>query len=201
MTSSQTVFVVDDEEPVRKALRLMLETSGFQVETFPTAQAFLDTYRPSMPGCLILDVRMPGMDGMQLLRELAHRDYYPPIIMLTAHGDIPMAVDAIQTGAIDFLEKPAEPAAIQEKVTAALAKDAESRRGKAERDEIRSAYDQLTPREREVLELLVDGKSTKTIATVLGTAESTVRLHRSSIFKKMRADSVPDLINLMSEIS
>jgi FixJ family two-component response regulator len=180
----------------------MLEAAGHHVATFGTAEEFLHAYDPLDSGCLLLDVMMPGMDGMELLRRLNHRRPAIPVIMLTGHGDIPMAVDAIQIGAFGFLEKPANPKALREKVAAALAKEAEQRCEREERDEILARFNQLTARERQVARLLIDGKRPKSIATALGTAHSTVRNQQASILKKMRADNVPDLakmINMLGE--
>jgi len=202
MTDRQTVFVVDDEASVRKALRLMLEAAGHNVLTFCSAEEFLDAYDASESGCLLLDVMMPGMDGMELLRRLANPRLAIPVIMLTGHGDIPMAVNAIQIGAVGFLEKPANPVVLREKVAEALSKNAGERREQEEREEILHLYNGLTPRERQVTKLLVDGKPPKMIAKALGTAYSTVRNQRASILKKMRADNVPDLakmINLLGQ--
>ncbi len=200
MSSSQTVFVVDDEAAVRKALKLMLQAAGYEVELFESALAFLKDYDSSVPGCLILDVRMPGMDGMELLERLSESDIFIPVIILTAHGDIPMAVDAIKIGAIEFFEKPADANILREKVADALAIDTKWRQGEEEREEIRQRHNNLTPREREVVELMVDGKTSRTIATVLGTAQNTVRVQRASIMKKMQADSPGDLIKMMAQM-
>lgn len=194
------VCVVDDDDSVRKAVRLILETAGHQVQSFDSATAFLDSFDPSRPGCLISDVRMPVMDGMELLRELSARNARIPILMLSAHGDIPMAVDALKIGAVDFLEKPVEADLLRQKVAAAIERDAEQRRGSEEREEIRRQLDTLTSREREVLDLLVAGKDAKVIAKVLGTSHNTVRVQRSSLMKKMHADNVADLVRMISRI-
>lgn len=198
MNLRQTVFVVDDDVSVREAIRDNLQASGYEVEAYGSAKEFLQAYDPSRPGCLILDVRMPEMDGMDLLHHLA--EYRPriPIIMLSAHGDIPTAVDAIQKGALDFLEKPYDPSVLRQKLAAALVRDAEQRRKQEEIDEIQQRYRQLTPREREVLDWLVDGKLPRTIAKILGTALSTVGNQRASILKKMKADSVVHLKDMMA---
>ncbi len=200
MNPRQTVFIVDDEAPVRKALRLMLQTAGYQVEAYGSAEEFLGAYDPSRPGCLILDVRMPGMDGMELLRHLIEHRHRIPVIMLTAHGDIPMTVDAIHTGALDFLEKPVDPEVLRQKLAAALVKNTEQRLEQEELDEILQRLGELTRREREVLDLLVDGKPVRTVARALGTAQSTVRNQRASILKKMRADTVADLMKMMAVV-
>jgi len=200
MAEQQTVYVVDDEPAVRKAVRLILQAAGHNVETFASPLEFLDKFDADRPGCIVSDVRMPGMDGMELLDRLAERRARTPIIMLTAHGDIPMAVDAIKLGAVEFLEKPAEAETLREKVAAALAKDAASRLAGEEHEEIQHFLETLTTREREVLRYLVDGKHAKTIAKILGTSHNTVRVQRSAIMKKMRADTVADLVRMMSAI-
>lgn len=197
-----TVFVVDDDAPVRKSLTLILETAGHQVEAFSTAQDFLSAFDTARPGCLLSDVRMPGMDGMALLRRLTEMKCKLPVIMLTAHGDVPMAVDAMKIGAVEFLEKPAEPSALRSAVAAAIQFDAAQRAALAEAEEIATLLRTLTDREREVHDLLIAGKPARTIATVLGTAHNTIRIHRGRLMKKMRADNVADLIrmaNLLKE--
>lgn len=195
-SQSQTVFVVDDEPSVRKAVGLIVEQAGHQVMTFASAAEFLDHYDGSQPGCLVSDVRMPGMDGMALLRHLREHGKQIPVVMLSAHGDIPMAVTAVQTGALDFLEKPADPNKLRQKVAQALTLDAEWRRGQEEREEVEGMVSALTPREGEVLSLLVDGKDAKIVAQVLGTSHNTVRVQRASIMKKMRADNLADLVRM-----
>lgn len=195
-----TVFVVDDDDAVRKAVQLILEMAGHHILPFSSAVSFLEQYDPEVPGCLVSDVRMPGMDGMELLRELSDRGAMIPILMLSAHGDIPMAVRALKIGAIDFLEKPADPDVLREKVAAALVKDSEWRMDAAGRIEIVQLMSTLTAREREVLDLFVDGKDAKTVAKILGTSHNTVRVQRSSIMKKMQADNVADIVRMMSII-
>lgn len=201
MRAPQTVFIVDDEPAVRKAVRLMLLSAGHDVETFASATEFLAAFDPARSGCLVCDVRMPGLDGMELLRRLAKSDNHIPVVMLTAHGDVPMAVDAMKIGAVDFLEKPADPDTLRRKVAEALAWDADSRINQDERNEIAAQLSTLTEREREVLNYLVDGKSARTIAGIFGTSHNTVRVQRTSIMKKMRADNVPDLIRMLNQVS
>jgi FixJ family two-component response regulator len=179
----------------------MLETAGHRVKTFPGAAEFLKAYDPAESGCLLLDVRMPGMDGLELQRSLARKGIEIPIIFLSAHGDIPMAVETVQKGAVHFLEKPADPAALREQVARALERDVRRRRDVAENAEVQAAYDSLTRREREILKLLVDGKSANTVASVLGIANSTVRVLRARLMKKMRADTVADLINMVGGLA
>jgi two-component system response regulator FixJ len=200
MSRPQTVFVVDDEPSVRKAVRLILEAASHNVETFDSAMAFLDAYDDSRPGCLVSDVRMPEMDGMALLRRLAAQGAKLPVLMLSAHGDIPMAVKALNTGAIDFLEKPFDADVLRRIVSDALIRDAEWRFGQVEREAIEQLLADLTVREREVLDLLVGGKHAKTIALALGTSHNTVRVQRASIMRKMRADTIGDLMRMMNKI-
>lgn len=196
-TDSQTIFIVDDEAMLRKTLSLVVGQLGYQVKAFESAAEFLDFFDGSQPGCLISDVRMPKMDGMELLQELMNRGTKIPVIMLSGHGDIPMAVAAVKIGAVDFLEKPAEPEQIREKVSKALALDTKWRLGQDEREEILQLTATLTPREREILNLLVDGKDAKIIATILGSSHNTVRVQRASIMKKMRADNIADLVRMV----
>ena len=191
-----TIFVVDDDLAVRKSIKLMLERTGFPIELFESAVAYLEQFDPLRAGCLITDVRMPGVDGMQLLKQLESRNASLPIFMLSAHGDIRMAVRAMKFGAIDFLEKPVDPNVLREKVLQAMEQDKLARADQAELEEIRSCFETLTPREREVLDLLVDGKTAKMIGVILGTAHNTVRVQRANIFRKMRADNVVDLIRM-----
>ena len=200
MDKFPTVFIVEDEPLVRRAVGLMLKTAGHNTKEFESANEFLDHYDPNITGCLISDVQMPGMDGIALLKHLQGRQAPIPIIMLTAYGDIPMAVDAIKTGAVEFLEKPVDADLLREKVADALSADADSRAVRAEIDEVRNLMSTLTPREREVLELLADGKSTRTIATILGTAYNTVRVQRTQIISKMKADSVTDLVKMVHSL-
>ena len=197
---SQIVFVVDDEPTVRKAVSLILEQAGHRIETFASAAEFLDRYDGSQPGCLVSDVRMPGMDGMELLRHLSEQGRKIPVVMLSAHGDIPMAIDAVKTGAIDFLEKPADPDVLRQKVAGALALELEWRLHLDEKEEIAQLASALTPRELEVLRLLVDGKDAKIVAQVLGSSYNTVRVQRASIMKKMKADNIADLVRMMNLI-
>lgn len=194
----QIVHVVDDEASIRKAICTMLEGAGHRVETYARATDFLRTYQPSDAGCLVLDVRMPGMDGMELQQYLIRHKILLPIIILTGHGDVPMAVQAMERGAFTFLQKPADPAILLEKVAEALRQDAESRRRFSEVDEIKQRLQSLTARELQVSDLLIQGKSARAVGRALGTTESTVRVQRASILKKMQADSVVDLLRMHS---
>lgn len=193
---SQTVFIVDDEPVIRKAVSLIIEQTGHRIQTFASATEFLEHYDGSQSGCLVSDVRMPGMDGMELLRHLRTQGRKIPVLMLSAHGDIPMAVAALKVGAIDFLEKPADPDVLRQKVVQALTVDRHWRMAQEERNEVDQLLSTLTPREREVLELLVDGKEAKSVAQILGSSHNTVRVQRASIMKKMRADNIADLVRM-----
>lgn len=200
MNPPPTVYIVDDEDAVRKALRLMMSTAGYQVEDFASAAEFLNAYNPTKIGCLILDVRMPGMDGFALLRQLNEQRVRLPIIMLSAHGDIPMAVDAVKRGAVDFLEKPARASVLREKVAAALDTAERWKRQQRERQEILARFSTLTPREREVAKLLPEGKSNNSIAKALGMSENTLRVHRHNIREKMQADHATELQKMLTDI-
>jgi len=195
--AAPTVFVVDDDASVRESLSFLLKAVGHSVELFEDAQSFLDTYSFSRPGCLILDVRMPGMDGLELQRLLAKETPHLPVIMLTAHGDLPMAVDSMRAGAWHFVEKPYDRKRLLGIITEALAADHEFRLQNAERLEIEQNLAALTDREREVLQLLVDGKSTKMAALALGTSPNTIAHQRASILEKMQAESVVDLSRMV----
>ena len=191
-----TVFIVDDDEAVRKGLRLLMESVKLRAETFDSAQAFLDFHDPSQAGCLVLDVRMSGMSGLKLQDIIQERNIQIPIIFITGHGNLPMAVEAIHKGAFDFLEKPVGDQALLDKVQAALAKDAQLRQIRTEREAIMARLSHLTSREQQVLELVTAGKLNKVIADELGISESTVERHRASIMGKMQVESLAELVTL-----
>ncbi len=191
---SATVFVVDDDAAVRDALRALLMTEGLAVETFDSAETFLAHYHPSEQlGCLVLDVRMAGLSGLDLQKLLAERDVRLPIIFLTGHGDVPMSVRALKAGAMDFLEKPADPAVLLARVREAIEQDRRRRVTEAGTAALRSRYARLTPREREVLAQVIAGRTSKEIARALGISPRTVETHRSRIMEKLGAHSVLDL--------
>ena len=194
---NSTVFIVDNDPSVRESLSLLLKATGHQPESFADAQSFLDEFDADRPGCLILDVRMPGMDGLQLQRLLADRAPHLPVIMLTAHGDLPMAVDSMRSGAWHFVEKPYDKDRLLGIVGEALESDLEFRRENAERLEIEQRLGTLTEREREVADQLADGKSTKLVATALGTSPNTIAHQRAKILAKMQAESVADLTRML----
>jgi RNA polymerase sigma factor (sigma-70 family) len=195
------VFVIDDDDAVRAAVRLLLKSVGLPVTVFSSAQEFLPKYHPDQPGCLVVDVRMPGMSGLELQQQLNLRGATIPVIFITGHGDIPMAVEAIQHGAFDFLPKPFRDQDLIDRVQRALEKDAGSRREHARSDVIRQRLDSLTPREREVLDLMVTGKPNKIMAADLGVSQRTIEIHRSRVMEKMQADSVAQLVRMTMDLS
>lgn len=190
-----TVFIVDDDEDVREALTELVESVGLKAEVFASAQAFLDRYDPERPGCLVLDIRMPGLSGLALQQELKRRGSSLPIVMITAYGDVPTAVQAIKDGALEFLQKPFRDEEFLDHVRGALDRDAAGRRSEAVRRDILARLARLTPRERDVLEQLIRGGANRAIAKELGIGERTVETHRSSIMEKLGARSLAGLIN------
>jgi len=194
------VFVVDDDESIREALSSLIRSVGLQVETFPSAQQFLQRLRPDVPGCLVLDVRLPGLSGLDLQREMAEADIQTPIIFVTGHGDIPMTVRAMKAGAVEFLTKPFRDQDLLDAIQQALDRDRAARRWRAELAELRGRQESLTPREREVLALVVRGLLNKQIAGELGTSEITVKLHRRQVMQKMQAESVADLVRISERL-
>jgi two-component system response regulator FixJ len=195
--SSAFVFIVDDDEAVRNSLRLLLKSVGLGAAVFATAREFLDSYRPSQPGCLVLDVRMPGMSGIELQQQLNLRGAIIPVIFISGHGDIPMAVEAIQKGAFDFLQKPFRDQDLIDRIQRALLKDQADRAQLQERTRSRERLASLTPREREVLELVIRGKPNKVMAGDLGVSQRTVEIHRSRVMDKMGASSLAQLVRMM----
>jgi FixJ family two-component response regulator len=194
------VFVVDDDASVRDSLRRLISSVGFSVEAFATAPAFLKARRPDVPGCLVLDVRLPGLSGLDLQRELADTDAALPIIFLTGHGDIPMSVRAMKAGAVEFLTKPFREQDLLDAIRAAIERDRTMRIDRQERTELRGRYASLTPRERDVLTRIVAGLLNKQIAGELGTSEATVKEQRAHVMSKMQAGSVAELVRLASRL-
>lgn len=197
MANQPMVFIVDDDESVRDAVRCMLEAAGFRVETFESGSDFLDRFNRAQQGCLLLDVRMPEIDGPELQRRLIEDGIHLPIIMLTAHGNIPLAVNAVRMGAFDFIEKPFDDAALIGCIQAAIAQHVQLDIDPAERALVRQRLATLTEREHEILEMLVAGKWVKYIAGELGTSPNTVKNQRARILEKMEAESVPDLVRMV----
>lgn len=199
--TAPTVYVVDDDEAVRSSLKLLLKSAGVASEAFGSAQEFLAGYEASQPGCLVLDVRMPGMSGLELQHELNVRGAALPVIFITGHGDIPMAVEAMQHGAFDFLQKPFRDQELLDRVQRALARDAENRARLRHTDGIRARLATLSPREREVLDLVTQGKANKMVAGDLGVSQRTVEIHRAHVMQKMEAGSLAELVRMMMTVS
>jgi FixJ family two-component response regulator len=194
-----TVFLVDDDPSFLKGLSRLLRSAGLAVATFSSAAQFLEAHDPSQPGCLVLDVAMPGLDGLALQKALAEAGSARPIVFLTGQGDIPKSVRAMKGGAVDFLTKPVDDAVLLQAIEVALRRDAENRRLGSELAEIRRRWGTLTPREREVLQHVIAGRRNKQIASALGTVERTVKLHRSRVMAKMNARSVAELVRLAEQ--
>lgn len=194
MVEKGTVFIVDDDHSVRDALRVLVEWAGYRVKSYASAQAFLEQYMPDQPGCLLLDNIMPDMTGLELQGALAERESTLPIIFLTAHGQVPTSVKALKSGAIDFLEKPFDDKILLARIEEAIAQDLKSREIHDSRAPVVSRYSNLTPREQEVMKLIVSGHPNKAIGKMLGVSSRTVEVHRAHIMKKMQADSLSELI-------
>ena len=194
--ASPTVFVIDDDAAVRKAVSRLLRSAGIAVAGFASPREFLAQYDPDMPGCLVLDLAMPDINGLQLQTTLGKKGCTLPIIFLTGHGDVSKSVQAMKHGAFDFFSKPVKEKDLLPAVRAAIERDAVARREHAELSEIRARLDTLTPREREVLEHVVAGKLNKQIASDLGITEATVKMHRARVMTKMKVQGVADLVRL-----
>lgn len=195
--SQQIVYIVEDDEAVRDSLEMILVSMAYHVETFPTANAFLEQYSESMAGCIVLDIRMPGMDGMELQKELNNKNSILPIIFVTGHGDVPMAVEAMQLGAIDFIQKPYREQELLEKIKSALALDAEQRDSLTEKNEIIRRLEELTPREKEIMDMMIEGHANKVIAIDLDISQRTVEIHRSRVMHKMGTHSLAHLVRMV----
>jgi len=192
-----SVFIVDDDEAVRSSLRLLIRSVGLQAQAFASAREFLDAYDARHPGCLVLDVRMPGMSGLELQQELNQRGATIPVVFITGHGDVPMAVEAMQQGAFDFLQKPFRDQDLLDRVQRAMSRDAELRASMAARSEIMTRLAALTPREMEVLRLVTRGKANKVVGAELGVSQRTVEIHRAHVMEKMRAGSLAELVRMV----
>jgi FixJ family two-component response regulator len=197
---SPVVFIVDDDEAVRSSLRLLLKSVGLVPTALGSAREFLDKYDPVQPGCLVLDVRMPGMSGIELQETLNRHGAVIPVIFITGHGDVPMAVEAMQAGAFDFLQKPFRDQDLIDRIQRALERDRASRTALTERSLIQERLQSLTPREREVLTLVTSGKPNKIMAADLGVSQRTVEIHRARVMEKMGASSLAQLVRMNMEL-
>jgi len=195
-----TVFVVDDDVAMRRSLENLIRSVGLRVEAFASAQEFLSSKREDVPGCLVLDVRLPGLSGLDLQKRLAEVDIEIPIIFITGHGDIPMTVQAMKAGAVEFLAKPFRDQDLLDAIQQALERDSKAREQRAEVEVLRSRFELLTPREREVMPLLVAGLLNKQIAVELGSSETTVKIHKHHVMEKMRAGSLAELVTIAARI-
>ena len=198
--SAPTVFVVDDDEGVRNSLRFLLKSVGLATRALASANEFLETYKPNQPGCLILDVRMPGMSGLELQQQLNVRGAVIPVIFITGHGDIPMAVEAMQQGAFDFLQKPFRDQDLIDRIQRALERDSRSRTALSQHVKIRERLESLTPREREVMVLMTRGKANKVMAAELGVSQRTVEIHRARVMEKSGAASLAQLVRMVMDV-
>ncbi len=197
---SPTVFLVDDDEAVRDSLGLLMKSVGLTSRSFASAGEFLAEYAPDSPGCLVLDIRMPGMSGMELQQKLIEMRAILPIIFITGHGDIPMAVEAMQRGAVDFIPKPFRDHELLDRINKALEDDRKNRDALVEREEVEKRIAKLTPREKQVLELVVQGKANKVIAGDLAVSQRTVEIHRARVMEKMQARSLAHLVRMIMQI-
>lgn len=195
-TSKQTVFVVDDDDAVRDSLAMLLRSVGLPVETFDSGIAFMDRFRPDLAGCLVLDIRMPKMSGLEVQQKLHELGATLPVIFITGHGDIPMAVQAIKEGAADFIQKPFRDQDLLDRIHVALEQDVRQRSADTQRATIASRYESLTEREREVMLMVVAGKANKVIALDLDLSQRTVEIHRARVMEKMQARSLADLVKM-----
>jgi RNA polymerase sigma factor (sigma-70 family) len=200
MTQAPVVFVVDDDPSVRSSLKFLLSSVGLQVESFESAETFLQKKPPDVPSCLVLDVRLRGLSGLDFQRELAARNIRIPIVFVTGHGDIPMSVRAMKAGAIEFLTKPYRDQDLLDAVRIALERDRTRREQEKDLTDLRQRFDLLTPREQEVISMVVSGMLNKQIAGELGTAENTVKVHRSRAMEKMNAQSFADLVRMIEKL-
>lgn len=194
------VFVVDDDDAVRRALERLIKSVGLTVETFASAQEFLRRDPPEGPACVVTDVRMPGLSGLDLQKELADADLSMPIVFMTGHGTVPMSVRAMKAGAVDFLQKPVDEQVLLDAIHQALEKGSREQRTLAEQAEIQERIESLTAREREVFEHVVSGKLNKQIAADLGASEKTIKVHRGRVMQKMQADSLADLVRMAERV-
>ena len=201
MITAPVVFVVDDDPSVRSSLKFLISTVGLHVETFDSAEAALQRVPPDAPGCLVLDVRLHGLSGLDMQHELAARNCQIPIVFITGNGDIPMTVRAMKAGAVEFLTKPFRDQDLLDAVRIAIERDRARREREQELTELQNRFNSLTAREQEVISIVVAGKLNRQIADQLGTAENTIKIHRSRAMEKMHAQSVVELVRMMKKLA
>ncbi len=199
-TPTQLVFVIDDDASMRNAISRLLNAVGLKVRTFASAKEFLESKLPEVPGCAVLDVKLPDLGGLDLQREMVERGIHIPVVFVTGHGDIPMSVQAMKAGAVEFLTKPFRDEDLLDAVRSGIERDCQGRKERAELAQLREGLAQLTQREREVMSLVVAGLLNKQIALRLGTSEKTVKIHRSHVMQKMQADSLADLVRMSQKL-
>ena len=200
-TGDAVVYVVDDDEAIRDSMQMLITSIGLDCECFANGRAFLASFQPDRHACLVVDIRMPGMSGLDLQAELNQRNVNIPLIFITGHGDVPMAVKAMKAGALDFIQKPFRDQELLDRINLALAQDEHSREADARRKDICRRRDALTPREREVMDEIVKGHTNKTVAVDLGVSQRTVEIHRARVMQKMQARSLAELVRLATELS
>ncbi len=197
MSSEPTVFVVDDDQAIRSSLKWLIESVDLNVAVYETADEFMRDYYPGRAGCLLLDVRMPGMSGLELQEHLVQRQINIPVIIITGHGDVPMAVRAMKAGAVDFIEKPFNDELLLESIRKALAVDERQRNQQSQRAGLAARLAHLTPREHEVMMMVTEGRANKEIASTLGVSAKTVEAHRARVMEKMEAGSLAELVRMV----